>query len=287
MADSVAEGALRAAGPHGKLRFGLAPTTRTPQAYDRLGVGYSAVRRADPRLASRIRAALGDARTVLNVGAGAGSYEPPDRWVLAVEPSSVMIAQRPPGSAPVLVSPVEKLPLADNNVDAATAIFTLHHWHSLETGLAELLRVVRDRIVLLTMDIETLAEVWLARDYLPELLGGHADRFPSIARLCESLPNPKVEAVPIPHDCRDGFMVAFWARPTAYLDPAIRAATSPWHDLPESAVERALEKLRRGPPNRRVGTALRRAAETDRTRRRRPPDHLDEISGAGWARLRR
>jgi SAM-dependent methyltransferase len=212
--------------------------------YDRIGVGYQGIRRTDPVLASRIWAALGDARTVLNVGAGTGSYEPPDRWVLAVEPSGVMIAQRSPDAAPVIQTPVERLPLADQTVDAAMAILTVHHWDDAQTGLRELVRVVRDRIVLVTMDVEALSELWLVRDYLPELLGQHASRFPAIGQLREMLPNAQVEALPVPRECEDGFMAAFWARPHAYLDPAARAATSPWHDLSAGVVDRALAQLR-------------------------------------------
>ncbi len=220
------------------------PVTVRP-AYDVIGRGYSSVRRPDPRLAQAIWSALGDARTVLNVGAGAGSYEPPDRWVLAVEPSEVMIDQRLPGTAPVLKATVEQLPLADQTVDAAMAIHTLHHWNNIEAGLLELVRVVRDRIVILTMDTEKLAELWIVRDYLPELLGQHAARFPSIDGLRQLLPGTNVEVLSVPRDCQDGFMAALWARPDAYLDPAIRAATSPWHDLPPTVVERALGQLRK------------------------------------------
>ncbi len=215
----------------------------TVSTYDRLGVGYSGIRGTDPVLASRIWAALGDARTVLNIGAGTGSYEPPDRWVLAVEPSSVMIAQRPAGSAPVIRAPAEQLPLADRTVDAGMAILTVHHWESVETGLRALVRVVRDRVLVVTIDVGVLAELWLVRDYVPELLGQHAARFPSIDRLRKLLPNPQVEVLPVPRECEDGFMAALWARPHAYLDPAARAATSPWHDLPAPVVDRALTQL--------------------------------------------
>lgn len=215
-----------------------------PVAYDRIGIGYRGIRRTDPALASRIWAALGDARSVLNVGAGTGSYEPLDRSVLAVEPSSVMIAQRPPDAAPVIQAIAEQLPLANQTVDAAMAVLTLQHWESVETGLHELMRVVRDRVVLVTMDVETLSELWIVRDYLPELLGQHAARFPTIARLRELLPNVQVEVLPVTRECEDGFMAAFWARPDLYLDPTMRAATSPWHDLPPAAVERALAQLR-------------------------------------------
>src|SRR6516225_1251316 len=161
-----------------------------PPAYDTMGRGYRAVRQPDARLASKIAAALGDSQTVVNVGAGAGSYEPADRWVLAVEPSSVMIAQRPPGAAPVLQTTVQDLPLADRSVDAAMAILTVHHWPDIDAGLRRLLRVVRQRVLIVTMDVATLARLWIIDDYLPELLGQHAARFPSIDRLCELLPNP-------------------------------------------------------------------------------------------------
>jgi SAM-dependent methyltransferase len=216
-----------------------------PSTYDRIGIGYHGVRGTDPLLASRIWAALGGARTVLNVGAGTGSYEPPDRWVLAVEPSGVMIAQRAPDAAPVIQAPVEQLPLADQTVDAAMAILTVHHWDDVQIGLRELVRVVRDRIVLVTMDVGALAELWFVHDYLPELLGQHAARFPTIDQLRELLPDARVDVLPVPRECEDGFMAAFWARPHAFLDPAVRAATSPWHDLPPAVVERALTRLRR------------------------------------------
>ena len=177
-------------------------------AYDIMGRGYRAVRQPDPRLASKIETALGDSQTVVNVGAGAGSYEPVDRWVLAVEPSSVMIAQRPPEAAPVLQTTVQDLPLADRSVDAAMAVLTVHHWPDIEAGLRRLLRLVRQRIVIVTMDVATLARLWIIDDYLPELLGEHAARFPSIERLCQLLPNPRVEVLAVPRDCTDGFLAA-------------------------------------------------------------------------------
>jgi hypothetical protein len=203
------------------------------------------VRQPDPRLASKIAAALGDSQTVVNVGAGAGAYEPSDRWVLAVEPSSVMISQRPPDAAPVLQTTVEELPLADGAVDAAMAILTVHHWPDIEAGLRRLLRVVRQRIVIVTIDIVTLAHLWIIDDYLPELLGQHAARFPSVERLCELLPNPTMEVLAVPSDCTDGFLAALWARPHALLDPVARAATSPWYDLPPATVDAALARLGR------------------------------------------
>jgi hypothetical protein len=135
--------------------------------------------------------------------------------------------------------------LADQTVDAAMAILTLHHWRTVETGLRELMRVVRDRVVIVTMDVDAMAQLWIVRDYLPELLSQHAARFPSIGRLCELLPNAKSEVLPVSRECQDGFMAAFWARPEAYLDPEARVATSPWHDLPGPVVDRALSQLRK------------------------------------------
>jgi SAM-dependent methyltransferase len=230
--------------------------------YDRIGTGYRGVRGTDPALAGRIWTALGDARTVLNVGAGTGSYEPPDRWVLAVEPSAVMIAQRPPGAAPVIQTTAEQLPLADGTVDAAMGVLTIHHWKNVAVGLRELERVARKRIVLVTMDVDALAELWIVRDYLPELLGRHTARFPTIDRLQTLLPNAEVEVLRVPRECEDGFMGAFWGRPHAYLDPVARAATSPWHDLPPAVVDRALTQLRKdldsGEWQRRYGDLLAR-----------------------------
>lgn len=212
--------------------------------YDRIGDDYRGVRLPDPRLAAAIWAALGDAASVLNVGAGTGSYEPTDRPVIAVEPSRAMIAQRRPDSAPVIEARAEELPLEDNAVDAALAVFSLHHWNEIERGLNELLRVAARRIVLVTMDIEAYARLWIVREYVPEVLRTHAASFPEIEWLLRALPGSSVSAVPVPRDCTDGFMAAFWARPEAYLDPGIRQGTSVWHQLPVAVVERALRRLR-------------------------------------------
>ena len=202
------------------------------------------MRRPDPRIASAIWAALGDAASVVNVGAGSGSYEPPDRAVLAVEPSAVMIAQRPRDAARAVQASAEALPLEDRAVDAALAVLTVQHWDDVERGLRELVRVARRRVVLVTMDVEALARLWIVRDYLPETLAAHAGTFPPISRLLELLPRATASVVPVPRDCTDGFMAAFWGRPEAYLDPAVRAASSPWHQLAPETVDRALEQLR-------------------------------------------
>jgi SAM-dependent methyltransferase len=212
--------------------------------YDRLGRGYSRVRRPDPRLGAAIWDALGEASTVLSVGAGAGSYEPTDRPVLAVEPSAVMLAQRPSGAAPAIQAVAESLPIANRAVDASLAVLTLHHWADPAAGIAELVRVTRRRIVLVTMDPAWLARFWLIRDYLPEALAAHAASFPSIRDLCRLLPGTAVRSLPVPRDCTDGFMAAYWGRPEAYLHPEVRAASSPWHQAPPPAAARVIGRLR-------------------------------------------
>jgi SAM-dependent methyltransferase len=193
--------------------------------YDAIGRTYTATRQTEPRIAARIWAALGDARTVVNVGAGTGSYEPPDRDVTAVEPSAVMIAQRPPGAAPALQASAEALPFADASFDAAMAVLTLHHWDDWRAGCAELRRVARERVVVLSWDPDYRRRMWLGPEYFDDLVDMDADLFPSLAEQAAAL-DAEVEVVPVPWDCRDGFFSAFWRRPEAYLDPAVRAGIS-------------------------------------------------------------
>lgn len=212
--------------------------------YDQIGVGYSEIRRPDPRIAARITEALGDARTVLNVGAGAGSYEPSDRQVVAVEPSAEMIAQRPPGSAPVVQAGAEALPFDADSFDAALAVLTIHHWQGLSAGLAELRRVARDRVVLLTVDVQVLGEFWMNRDYWPEMTELEVGRMPAMSELEASLPALTITPVPVPRDCSDGFACAYWGRPEAILDPAVRQASSNWHGISAEVTERGLLQLR-------------------------------------------
>ncbi|HEX4838358.1 MAG TPA: methyltransferase domain-containing protein [Solirubrobacteraceae bacterium] len=213
-------------------------------AYDRMGLSYSEVRRADPRFEVAIWRALGDAESVLNVGAGAGSYEPTDREIIAVEPSSVMIVQRPADAAPAIRGVAESLPLTDKSVDATMGVFTMQHWDDVDRGLAEVLRVTRERIVLLTLDLDVTAEMWLCSDYLPEIIEHDRKTFPSIAHLKDVLPGLQVEVVPVPADCTDGFCVALWSRPEMHLDPDVRRASSIWHLLPPSVLDTGLDRLR-------------------------------------------
>ncbi len=210
--------------------------------YDRIGVGYTASRQPDPRIAARIESALGDARTVVNVGAGAGSYEPAGRQVTAVEPSSVMIAQRPAGAAPVVQARAEHLPFPDAGFGAAMAVLTIHHWADVTAGIAEMRRVAR-RVVVLTWDQEFANRFWLVTEYLPEARRYDDGRTVAIGRLLDLLPGAAVSPVPVPHDCRDGFLGAFWRRPEAYLDPAVRGAISSLAAI-EGRSAAGLERLR-------------------------------------------
>ena len=212
--------------------------------YDEIGHGYARVRRPDPRIAARVEAALGDARTVVNVGAGTGSYEPHDRWVLAVEPSAVMRAQRPPGLAPALDGVAERLPLDDDAVDAAMAIITVQHWPDPAAGLRELRRVARGPVVVLTFDIHAVASTWLLADYLPEVHEDDARRFLDVAEVARLLGGAEIHDVPVPGDCTDGFFHAYFTRPEAYLDPGVRAAQSVWPRLAPGVGERAVAALR-------------------------------------------
>jgi SAM-dependent methyltransferase len=211
--------------------------------YDRIGVGYSAVRRPDPQIAARIEAALGDAKSVLNVGAGTGSYEPTEREVTAIEPSRTMIEQRPPDAAPVVQASAESLPFDDDSFDAALAVITIHHWRDVRTGLAEMRRVARSKVIVLTFDPAPAEDLWLVRDYFPAALDYHANAMPPIDDLLEMLPEGSLEAVPIPRECADGFFIAIWDRPEMHLDPDVRRASSVWHQLPEEEINQGLAKL--------------------------------------------
>jgi len=182
---------------------------------------------------------------VLNVGAGTGSYEPPDRDVTAVEPSRVMIAQRPPGAAPAIQAAAEALPFADGSFDAAIAIMTVHHWRDVDAGLAEMVRVARRRVVVVAFDTEAWGEQWIVRDYLPEVMTHHAPAHRSIAQLVDALPGATVEPLLAPRDCTDRMFATLWARPEQYLDPRVRDATSTWHQLPSEVAGRAVEQRRR------------------------------------------
>jgi SAM-dependent methyltransferase len=231
--------------------------------YDSIGRGYAALRRPDPRIAAAVNTALGDAVSVVNVGAGAGSYEPPPqpppthpphpgRSVLAVEPSEVMIRQRPPGAAPCLQGSAEALPLDTGSVDAAMAILSAHHWTDLHRGLSEMARVARKRVVLLTwVPPPDSPPFWLTEDYFPEILAHDRTIFPSAAALTAMLERVlrrggpgravRMTTLPIPHDCTDGFLCAYWRRPECYLSAERRSVISSFARID---AEPGLAKLR-------------------------------------------
>lgn len=212
--------------------------------YETGGVGYAVQRRTDPRIASYAHAALGSARTIVNVGAGAGSYEPTDRDVTAVEPSAAMRAQRPPQLSAAVDAAAEDLPFADNAFDAAMATVTVHQWSDPDRGLRELRRVSRGPVVVLTFDGDALDRLWLA-EYAPQLVAAERRRYPAIDHIQAVLGGTStVRAVPIPIGCVDGFTEAYYARPEMFLDPAVRRSQSAWGFIDDAATERTVSRLR-------------------------------------------
>ncbi len=214
----------------------------SPQLYDRIGTTYTVTRRTEPRIAAQLWAALGDARTVLNVGAGAGSYEPPHCEVTAVEPSAVMRAQRPRGAAPCVAAVAERLPFADRSFDAAMGFATVHHWRDRIAGVREMQRVARRVVVFTceTTDQDWRQRFWLTRDYLQGVDTAPVGLATELARAIGG----RTEPVLVPWDCTDGFFEAYWRRPEAYLDEAVRRGVSVWTAVGRAAEERAVRELR-------------------------------------------
>ncbi|MGI9364614.1 MAG: class I SAM-dependent methyltransferase [Rhizobiaceae bacterium] len=208
--------------------------------YDKIGINYANLRKPDSRIAATINAALDTAKTVLNVGAGAGSYEPENRVVTALEPSLEMIRQRSGSTAHVVQGSAEHLPFDDRSFDAAMAVLTIHHWTDQTNGVAEMQRVARDKLVFLTFD-PAFHSFWLA-DYFPALITMDEAQMPQISDYQRWLGSIEVTAVPIPQDCTDGFLAGYWKRPQAYLDDRVRAAMSSFWALDN--VEQGLEDLR-------------------------------------------
>jgi SAM-dependent methyltransferase len=214
------------------------------QLYDAIGATYTVTRRTEPRIAAQIWAALGDARTVLNVGAGTGSYEPADRDVVAVEPSALMRSQRPPEAAPCLAGSAERLPFDDQSFDAAMAVATVHHWQDPIAGLREMRRVAR-RVVVFLFDTSDPDQFWVTRDYLPEFAALRGCRvLASLPELAGAI-GARTEPVLIPWDCADGFFEAYWRRPEAYLDESVRRGISVWTAVGPDVEQRAADSLRR------------------------------------------
>jgi len=233
------------------------------ELYDRIGSGYAGYRRPDPRIAAAIGRALGTAETVVNVGAGTGSYEPVDRRVTAVEPSQTMLAQRRSGAAPAVRARASALPFADASFYAALAILTIHHWDERARSFAELARVARERVVILTWDPDAWA-FWLTDDYFPEIAALDRERTPTLSELERAFGPLQVEHVGIPHDCSDGFLAAYWRRPEAYLDAAVRSPISSFRHIPDpvEGLRRLEADLRSGEWERRHGH-VRGLAELD------------------------
>ncbi len=213
-----------------------------PELYDRIGVGYRALRVPDPRIAAALDHALGDAASVANIGAGAGSYEPRNRRVVAIEPSLTMLRQRAADAAPALRASASALPLRDASVDAALAILTIHHWPDRARGLAEMRRVARRRVVLLTWD-PAQSKAWIT-DYFPGIIESDLRIFPSMAELERALGPLRITPLSIPHDCSDGFLGAYWRRPHAYLRDDVRAAISTFALISQEETRAGLAQLR-------------------------------------------
>jgi SAM-dependent methyltransferase len=208
--------------------------------YDTIGINYAELRKPDRRIAKIIESALGPAETVLNVGAGTGSYEPADRSVIAVEPSGEMIRKRRPGAAKAVQASADDLPFDDKSFDASMAILTIHHWPDKEAGLREMRRVTRGRILLLTFDPSH--RPWQT-DYFPELATLDEAQMPAMADYERWLGSVRITPVPVPHDCSDGFLYAYWRRPAAYLDAHIRSGSSSFWVI--SNAEAGLQNLKR------------------------------------------
>ena len=213
--------------------------------YDTIGRTYTSTRRADPRIAVQIAAALGDATRVVNVGAGAGSYEPADRFVVAVDPSLTMLQQRAANAAPAVLARSEALPFPDDAFDASLATLTVHHWEGLESGLREMQRVARTQVIFF-FEPTLASALWFVGEYFPEILDLASERVaPGLECLAETLEVRHVQPVPVPADCHDGFAGCYWNRPEAYLDPVVQAGISSFAQLDPETCRVGTEQLRR------------------------------------------
>ena len=215
------------------------------ETYDEFGTGYGRVRRDDPAIGARIRAALGDVRSVVNIGAGTGSYEPADLAVTAVEPSAKMIDQRPAGSAPVIQAGAEVLPFEDDSFDAAMAVLTIHHWPDVQAGLDEMLRVTRRRIVIVAFEPDPLAELWISAEYFPEM--GDLKRGPGAdsREIASMLPSCETSAIPVSRHCSDLFFAALWARPELFLEDEVVSPMWVWQTISAESREAGRRRLAR------------------------------------------
>lgn len=213
--------------------------------YDEIGGNYSTYRREDRRLLALISDALGDAQTVVNVGAGAGSYEPRDRHVIAVEPSDVMAAQRGVDRPPAIKAGAEKLPLRDQSADAAMSVLSLQHWGDAQrTGVLEMRRVARRTVVIATYDARVSASWWLTADYFPEAAERDRATFPDPEIIADWLGGARINVVPVPIDITDWMMGSYWAHPERVLDAGARSATSAFAQEDEATVNRVVDAVR-------------------------------------------
>ncbi len=213
--------------------------------YDEIGGNYSSYRREDPRILRQITDALGTASSVVNVGAGAGSYEPRDRHVIAIEPSDVMAAQRGFDRPPAIKAGAEKLPLRDQSVDAAMSVLSLQHWgDAQETGIREMRRVARRAVVIATYDARVSSSWWLTADYFPEAAERDRTTFPDPETIADWLGGARIDIVPIPADTTDWMMGSYWAHPERVLDAGARSATSAFAQEDEAAVNRVVDAVR-------------------------------------------
>lgn len=212
--------------------------------YNTIGRQYSAKRKPDRRLADLILSPIADLETILNVGAGAGSYEPKGKTLVALDPSWEMISQRPNNAAPCVCGVVESLPFLNNSFEGAMVLLTLHHWHDLDRGLKELKRVISKRLVIHTWDPAAAEQYWLINNYLPEICALDSQRFLPMEELRAKFSSTRVIEVPIPFDCSDGFMGAYWRRPEAYFDEKVKKGISSFQQIPQFALEKGLSKLR-------------------------------------------
>lgn len=218
------------------------PGGESQHLYDETGLTYASTRQPDPRIAAAINSVLAGMTSVANIGAGTGSYEPAET-VIAIEPSRVMIDQRSTDAAPAAQAVAEYLPLRCNSVDAAVAVLTVHHWQDLERGIAEMVRIARRRVVILTWDHGTFKDFWLLRDYLPAAAATDAQLAVPISTLASLLGNATVLPIPVPHNCTDGFGGAYWRRPRAYFDETVRAGMSLCTLTPNHQLEEGLSRL--------------------------------------------
>ncbi|MCB0869515.1 MAG: methyltransferase domain-containing protein [Solirubrobacterales bacterium] len=211
--------------------------------YDEIGSGYGQVRREDPRIREVIHASIGDASSVVNIGAGAGSYEPADREVTAVEPSAEMISQRPPGLAPAVQAAAEALPFEDDSFEAAMAVLTVHHWSDARKGLDEMIRVASRRILIVAFEPDPLIELWIAADYFPAIQELKSEPGADSREIVSMLPGSEAEVIPVPRDCSDLFFAALWGHPEMFMDDGIVGPMWVWQEMSEIAREAGRQRL--------------------------------------------